>query len=81
VRELHRLDVVPDGQGSIEVVAEATAFLKHMVRNLVGTLVEVGLGARAAGSMTELLASRDRKRAGRTAPPQGLFLDEVFYEE
>jgi len=81
VRELRRLDVVPDGQGRIEVVAEATAFLKHMVRNLVGTLVEVGLGARTAGSMAELIASRDRKLAGRTAPPQGLLLDEVFYEE
>jgi tRNA pseudouridine38-40 synthase len=81
VRELRRLDVVPDGQGGIEVVAEATAFLKHMVRNLVGTLVEVGLGARTAGSMTELLARRDRKLAGRTAPPQGLVLDEVFYEQ
>ncbi len=81
VRELRRLEVLADGQGRIEVVAEATAFLKHMVRNLVGTLVEVGLGARAAASMEDLLASRDRRLAGRTAPPQGLLLDEVFYEE
>jgi tRNA pseudouridine38-40 synthase len=50
-----------------------------MVRNLVGTLVEVGLGRRDAASMGELLASRDRARAGRTAPPQGLCLEEVFY--
>ncbi len=81
LRELRRLDVLAHGDGRIEVVAEATAFLKHMVRNLVGTLVEVGLGARAAASMGDLLASRDRKLAGRTAPPQGLLLDEVFYEE
>ena len=81
VRELRRLDVLADGGGRIEVVAEATAFLKHMVRNLVGTLVEVGLGARAAASMEDLLASRDRTLAGRTAPPQGLLLDEVFYGE
>ncbi len=81
VRELRRLDVLADGEGGIEVVAEATAFLKHMVRNLVGTLVEVGLGARDAASMEDLLASRDRRLAGRTAPPQGLRLDEVFYEE
>jgi tRNA pseudouridine38-40 synthase len=80
VRELRRLDVVEAGEGRIEVVAEATAFLKHMVRNLVGTLVEVGLGAREAGSMAALLAGRDRTRAGRTAPPHGLVLDEVFYE-
>ena len=81
VRELRRLEVLSDGRGSVEVVAEATAFLKHMVRNLVGTLVEVGLGARAAGSMEGLLASRDRRLAGRTAPPHGLVLDEVFYDE
>jgi tRNA pseudouridine38-40 synthase len=80
VRELRRLDVEADGAGRIEVVAEATAFLKHMVRNLVGTLVEVGLGAREPGSMAALLASRDRTLAGRTAPPQGLVLEEVFYD-
>jgi tRNA pseudouridine38-40 synthase len=79
VRDLTRLEVIGDGGGRIEVVAEATAFVKHMVRNLVGTLVEVGLGARAPGSMAALLAARDRSLAGRTAPPQGLLLEEVFY--
>jgi tRNA pseudouridine38-40 synthase len=58
---------------------EATAFVKHMVRNLAGTLAEVGQGKRAPGSIPALLASLDRTRAGRTAPPQGLFLEEVFY--
>ena len=66
-------------EGRIEVVVEATAFVRHMVRNLVGTLVEVGQGKRAAASIPALLASADRTKAGRTAPPQGLFLDEVFY--
>ena len=61
------------------MVVEATAFVKHMVRNLVGTLVEVGQGKRAAGSMPALVASGDRRQAGPTAPPQGLFLEEVFY--
>jgi tRNA pseudouridine38-40 synthase len=81
VRELTRLEVLGERGGRIEVVAEATAFLKHMVRNLVGTLVEVGLGARAAASLADLLAGRDRTLAGRTAPPQGLVLEEVFYPE
>jgi tRNA pseudouridine38-40 synthase len=80
VRELRRLDVEDAGGGRIEVVAEATAFLKHMVRNLVGTLVEVGLGAREPGSMPGLLAGRDRTLAGRTAPAHGLVLEEVFYD-
>jgi tRNA pseudouridine38-40 synthase len=59
---------------------EATAFLKHMVRNIVGTLVEVGLGERPASGMAALLASRDRTRAGATAPAIGLVLVEVRYE-
>jgi tRNA pseudouridine38-40 synthase len=79
VREVRRLDVGQDGGGRIEIVAEATAFVKHMVRNIVGTLVEVGQGRRDAASMPALLASRDRTTAGRTAPPQGLCLEEVFY--
>jgi tRNA pseudouridine38-40 synthase len=58
---------------------EATAFLKHMVRNVVGTLVEVGRGERAPAGMRELLAGRDRTRAGATAPPHGLTLVAVRY--
>ncbi len=58
---------------------EANAFLKHMVRAIVGTLVEVGTGAVAAGEIGEILASRDRGRAGATAPPQGLVLVSVAY--
>jgi tRNA pseudouridine38-40 synthase len=79
VRDLRRLDVLGDRGGRIDVVVEATAFVKHMVRNIVGTLVEVGLGKRAPGTIDALLASGDRAKAGPTAPPQGLCLEEVFY--
>ena len=58
---------------------EATAFLRHMARNIVGTLVEVGRGLREPQSFAELLEARDRTKAGPTAPPHGLFLMEVKY--
>jgi len=58
---------------------EANAFLKHMVRAIVGTLVEVGTGQRRAESVMEALASGERGRAGQTAPPQGLVLVSVRY--
>jgi tRNA pseudouridine38-40 synthase len=59
---------------------EATAFLKHTVRNIAGTLVEVGRGVRRAESMPALLAARDRRRAAATAPACGLVLVAVRYE-
>ena len=79
VREVRRLEVVAGPGAELAVVVEATAFVKHMVRNIVGTLVEVGLGRRNPAGMPDLLAGRDRTQAGRTAPPQGLVLEEVFY--
>ena len=58
---------------------EADRFLKHMVRNIVGTLVEVGRGKLEAGVVAEILAAKDRTKAGPTAPPQGLYLVRVDY--
>jgi tRNA pseudouridine38-40 synthase len=54
-------------------------FLRHMVRTIAGTLVDIGRGRRPAECMRELVASRDRSLAGPTAPPQGLFLTRVEY--
>ena len=54
-------------------------FLRYMVRNIVGTLVEVGRGARAPGDIKGILEARDRRLAGMTAPPQGLYLIRVLY--
>jgi len=79
VRDLGRLEVLGERRGEIAVVAEATAFVRHMVRNIVGTLVEVGLGSRDPASIVALLAGLDRTRAGATAPAHGLCLEEVFY--
>ena len=58
---------------------EATGYLRHMVRNIVGTLVEVGLGEREPADVAALIDSRDRTLAGPTAPARGLFLLEVRY--
>ena len=58
---------------------EATAFLKHMVRNIIGTLVEVGLGERPPETIAALIVGRDRTQAGATAPPHGLVLVAVRY--
>jgi tRNA pseudouridine38-40 synthase len=56
----------------VVVEIEANAFLHHMVRNIVGSLLQVGRGEQPAGWIAELLAARDRNVAGVTAPPQGL---------
>jgi tRNA pseudouridine38-40 synthase len=78
VRTLHLLDVEEQGT-EVVILAEAEGFLRHMVRILVGTLVEVGRGRLAPDEVQAILESRDRSLAGPTAPPQGLFLLEVTY--
>jgi tRNA pseudouridine38-40 synthase len=78
VRKVYRVSL--DERGELLVFTiEATAFLRHMFRNIVGTLVEVGRGLRAPQSFVELLDGRDRTKAGATAPAHGLFLIEVKY--
>jgi tRNA pseudouridine38-40 synthase len=63
----------------LKVSIQANAFLRHMVRNIVGTLIEVGRGKISPINIKEILYSRDRCLAGPTAPAQGLFLEEIEY--
>jgi tRNA pseudouridine38-40 synthase len=63
----------------IGILMSADAFLHHMVRNVAGSLVEVGLGRRPARWVAEALAGRDRRLAGPTAPADGLYLLRVLY--
>jgi tRNA pseudouridine38-40 synthase len=67
------------GGGWLYFTITANGFLRGMVRSLVGTLVEIGKGKAPPELLEELLHSRDRHRAGPTAPPQGLYLVEVMY--
>lgn len=64
----------------LEIDIRGNAFLRQMIRIIVGTLVEVGKGDRPAGQVAEILAGKDRTVAGQTAPPQGLELVEVRYD-
>jgi tRNA pseudouridine38-40 synthase len=66
-----------DGTIVFEIAGEG--FLRYMVRSLVGTMIEVGHGRRDPGDLARLLATPDRAAAGRTAPPEGLFLVKVEY--
>lgn len=81
VRTIFRITVEQDaGSGLVKLEFEGNGFLQNMVRILTGTLIEVGLGKRDAGSMPEILAALDRPSAGYTAPAEGLCLQQVFYQ-
>ena len=77
-RTLTELTVTREGE-EIVISCTANGFLRHMVRNIVGMLVEVGRGARLPADIKRILDGRDRRLAGATAPPQGLYLVQVLY--
>lgn len=78
IRTLHRLDVIEQKNG-IRLEFEGNGFLYKMVRNITGTLLEVGYGRIEPEYIPQIFASKDRKQAGPAAPPQGLFLIDVLY--
>ena len=68
------------GPGLLEFWIEADAFMRHMNRVLVGTMLEVARGTRTVGEFTALLSGRGRSEAGATAPAHGLYLVGIGYE-
>lgn len=78
VRTIHFIVIAAEG-ALLTITFHGSGFLYNMVRILTGTLLEVGLGERAAEEIPDILASLDRSQAGKTAPAQGLCLEKVEY--
>jgi len=81
VRNLRRLEIGRRSGGLLVFTAEANGFLYQMVRNIVGTILDIGRGRLAPDDVPHILESKDRKAAGPAAPPQGLYLLRVIYPE
>ncbi len=79
VRTIYSIDIL-EKEDELEFRLIGDGFLRNMVRILVGTLLEIGRGRRRAEDISKVLDSRDRERAGHTAPGHGLFLWEVNYD-
>ncbi|MCK5121504.1 MAG: tRNA pseudouridine(38-40) synthase TruA [Methylococcales bacterium] len=79
-RLMHFINVHREGE-NVVIELSANAFLHHMVRNIAGVLMEIGMGKRPVDWTQELLSVKDRKQGGVTAPPFGLYLGGVFYPE
>jgi tRNA pseudouridine38-40 synthase len=78
IRTLKRLDIVEE-KDEVRLEFEADGFLYKMVRNITGTLLEIATHKILIEDIPEIFSAKDRKKAGRTAPPQGLFLVRVHY--
>jgi len=81
VKTLRRAELRPERDGTFTLVFEGSGFLKQMVRILVGTAIEVGRGRLDPGAMVRIRDGGIRSAAGPTAPPHGLYMEEVLYKE
>lgn len=81
VREIFSADIenVTNEPLKMRIIIAGDGFLRHMVRNIVGTLIEVGQGKTSFDAFRDIFHAKDRSLAGPTAPANGLFLKEVFY--
>lgn len=72
---------ISENQGYIKISVIGDGFLYHMVRNIAGLLVDIGLGKKLPCQIPDLLKAKDRRQIGKTAPAQGLVLEEIFFSE
>lgn len=72
IRDLKKVNI-------ITISFLGTGFMRYMVRNMVGTLIEIGEGKKQSEDIIDILAAKDRRKAGITANPEGLYLKDVFY--
>jgi tRNA pseudouridine38-40 synthase len=79
IRTVMKADIEQRNDHLIVISLDGDGFLRYMVRNVVGTLADVGRGKTTVADFSDILVAQDRTRAGITAPPQGLFLKEVRY--
>ncbi len=81
VRTIVQTNLIRDlkNVNKITISFVGTGFLRYMVRNMVGTLIEIGEGKRKSEDIIHILKAEDRRRAGKTAEPEGLYLKDVFY--
>lgn len=79
VRTIYQADLLPLPRIGYKLRFKADGFLRHMVRNIVGTLIRVGSGRISIEEFKEIIHSKDRSRAGEMAPAHGLFLRKVLY--
>lgn len=80
VRTIYKAEVIEKGNNRIWIELTGNGFLYNMVRIIAGTLVEVGLGNIKPEEISNIIKEKERKRAGKTLPPQGLYLVKVEYD-
>lgn len=81
VRTIVQANLIRDVKNvnNITISFLGTGFMRYMVRNMVGCLIEIGEGKRKSDDIIKILEAKDRKKAGKTANPEGLYLKDVFY--
>lgn len=78
VRTIYKITMKNDS-GLLTFTIKGTGFFRYMIRNIMGTLIEIGEGKRSSKDIIDILKAQDRRKAGKTAPPEGLYLKDIYY--